>query len=218
MKAKLLILFLIITANAFAQKKVEFKLDEEFFIRIPEDYRDTIINRQHFIFAEMDFGRAVLAKIDAPKGEFSKITKEDDLTKIYDDIERGMLRTIKGKLVAEEYIKVHDLKSKKISFLFEQEGNNYFDETLLVFFNNKIYIVQAIQAASMAKELKNQRDSLFASIRFANNISAKSQRNKVEKDNAGSFDVGKLEDLIGALLIIGLVIFLVMRFVMKRNR
>jgi dephospho-CoA kinase len=217
MKAKLLILFLIITANAFAQKKVEFKLDEEFFIRIPEDYRDTIINRQHFIFAEMDFGRAVLAKIDAPKGEFSKITKEDDLTKIYNDIERGMLRTIKGKLVAEEYIKVHDLKSKKISFLFEQEGNNYFDETLLVFFNNKIYIVQAIQAASMAKELKNQRDSLFASIRFANNISAKSQRNKVEKDNGSSFNIENLENLAGSILIIGVIVFFVMRAVRKKK-
>ncbi len=175
MKAKLLVIVLLVTANCFAQKSVDFKLDEDFSIRIPNQFQDTIINNQHFIFADIDFGRIVLAKVAFPDGASSPVAQEDDLTKIYDDIQRGMLKKIKGKLVAEEYIKVHSLKTKKLAFLFEQAGERFFDETLLIFFSNKVYTIQAIQATSMAKELKSQRDSLFASIQIAKKITPKDQ-------------------------------------------
>jgi hypothetical protein len=217
MKPKLLFILLFISIYAFAQKTIDYKVDSDFTIRIPEHYQDTILKGQPYVFADIEYGRIVIAKNNAESVASFSIKNESELSKMYDEVQIGVFRTTKGKLIGEEFLKFNTLKCKKFSLNFQKEGIEYFAESLLIFFNNTIYSIQVIQTASMAKDLKSQRDEIFSSIQFSKNITPQSQFVSKEKKDSIFTNSEKQGELFGRILIIGVIVFFVMRAVRKKK-
>lgn len=213
MKTKLVFLLLACTLATFAQKKVDVKFDDDVTITIQEDYNDTLINGFRFIFAKTEYGSILIYKLKPD----DDIQNEDALTKLYDESERSSIQNAKGKILAEELLKFKNLKSKKFSFALTKNNIDLICESLLFFFNGHLYSIKIYQAASMVKELKSQRDSLFASIQFAKKRTEEGQSlSEPKKDNIFT-NKQKQGELFGRILIIGLLIFFVFRAFRKKK-
>ncbi|MCR9016072.1 hypothetical protein [Aquiflexum gelatinilyticum] len=218
MRNILLIILSLVTINSFGQQWIEFQVDPSLTITIPENYELTDTLGQKGVIAQIDNGLILLTVMQNKGKTKLNIQNENDLIEAYKGIQRGVTRSQNGQLIKEEILDKEALKILRFSISAIMENERQIRHFLIVFLNDNIYMLNFWELESMSNEMSEIREKLFSSIKFPSTATMEDQKSQVVQGST-SYNISYLiGQIIGYLLILGLIVLFIMYFVKRLKR
>jgi hypothetical protein len=217
MKKILFAIFTLASLNCFAQQWVEYKVDSNLTVTIPNNYVIIDTLGQHIIRAQVSNALVMIQRI-ANAGETARnIQTKDELIKSYTGFQKGAVESQHGKLLDQQMLEKEGLRMTQFSFAVTMGEEKQIRHYQTVFLNENWYTISFWEVEALTNELKGDRDKLFSSIKFPAGASLKNQlSNSMEGSTAyrSGYLFGKL--LTYALLIAGAVALV--RWISKKGK
>lgn len=165
MKQNILLVFLFLCLNSFAQNLVKYKIDENVSLDIPEGYEELESSGQ--MFARTFVGKTIVL-ISKSSAAYSgvEIHKESQLIDYYEGIQNGILKTPKGKLKKENIIEINGLKALKTSSEVVIENEKKIFDHYIFLLKGITYSVQFIHSNEKDEGLEQLKQKIISSISF----------------------------------------------------
>lgn len=212
-KTYFIAIFFLISLNCKSQNHIEYQLDNDVKISIPENFNVTDTLGQTFINAEFENGLIIIGK-SQEKEKSVNIENEQDLLNYYKELKNGVLKSINGKLISESIIEKNNLKIFRFSFLYEFEEIRQIIDCEVIFLNGYVY---TFQFWSLESFYQKEKENFFSSLKINKKYSLKDQLNNY-KEGSTAFKLGEwIGGIIGYIIAVGGTLFLV-HFVSKKRK
>lgn len=166
MKKILYLLLLLLSFNSFAQELMEYELDKNVTLSIPDNSEEGEANGQTFIkgyIGEEDF--VIISKTD--KGAAMISSKENgDLTSFYRGVKDGALKASKGALIKEGFIETNKVKVLNFSYSMLIDNQPKVVDTYVFFWKKYTYTLQFISAEKESENYKTIKKKIVDSIKM----------------------------------------------------
>jgi len=217
MNGLLIAILTIISISSFGQQWTAYRVDSVLTVTIPDNYqvRDTL--GQRAITARIDNG-LVLISVHPNTGQTAIcVQNEKELIDFYKKMREGFIRSQSGQFIEEKIIDNGGLKLIRFSFHATMGEEKQIRHCVSVFVNERTYTINFWEVESLTNEMTADRDKLFSSLKFPENIGLKNQMS-FSIGGASSYNIGYLVGIIlGYGLTIGLLVALVW-WISKRGK
>lgn len=156
---------LLLNICSYGQNVFEYEFDENLSINVLEETEEGEITNGKFIrgtfknevftFSSSNKAKDILATID-----------EKGLSKLFQGVRDGSLKSTKGTLISEEIINLPNIKVSKFKISFILEGKNKIFESYVFAYKNILYTFQFLNNEKEFEELNDFRKSILDSIKF----------------------------------------------------
>jgi hypothetical protein len=209
---KILIIFLTLLATyGFGQTWVEYKVDDNLTVKIPDNFQMNDTLGQHIIQARLTNALIMIQRI--PNGGETVVQFSEDLTKAYEEFQTGILTSHKGKLKSQRWIENSRVQLNEFSYYATFGEEKQIRHCQVLFLNDYWYAIQFWEVESMTYELAADRELLYSSITLPKDVSRENQTstggpNRRNLGNATAYQAGYFGAMIlGVNLIAGLIIW-----------
>lgn len=215
MKYIFLIIYSLLATSAYSQNWKEYIIDDNLTLTFPENYTITDTVNQKVIMAQLDYGLVMVTAMEN-KGEYEiAVTDENDLRDEYKGLRKGMLRSAKGKLIAEGPLKKDGLLFWNFSYsarMGEAKQSRYCRILLL---NKHIYTINFWEANNKSGEMAPLREKFFSSVMVPKGVGLQNQLNVID-DKTASDRVGKLIGNLAVKLLFGTILILLVVWIWRK--
>lgn len=157
--------FILIYINCFSQEVFEYEFDENLIINVIEDSDEGEIPNGKFI--KGTYGNEVIIYSKSEKGkEKLKNIDENGLTKLFEGIKDGMLKSSNGKLISENSFSINHVKIYSFKILLNINGQNKIVENYNFVYKESTYTIQFMNDEDNFESNKEFRRSIIDSIKF----------------------------------------------------
>jgi len=209
-----------LTINFFGQKIIEYKIDDNLRIQIPENYeiKDTL--EQKVVKAFVDNGLILIITSSNIGKTAATIKNEKDLLKFYKGFRAGHIKSLNGKLINEEFVNKDGLKLYSFSYIATMGEEVQLRNCLVLFLQDNTYILQFWQPESMKNEMKIVNENFFSSLKISKGFTLENQLSfSNEEQTLDSYSLGyTIGKIFGKLLVLGIVIGLIILIAKKINK
>lgn len=218
MKQILLITLILLSANSFGQKTIEYKIDDNLTITLPDNYQVLDTLGQRMIKAPVDYGLILISKFPIQDKASISFTNNNGLVEFYNGIQEGVVKSSQGELISQEITDINKLKFIKFSYKAKMGGDIQIRDCLGVLLEENIYLFNFWQSESMVKEMKKQREVFFASLKINPQLTPNDQFINLPEEST-SYNWGILMGkYLAYILIIGLPALLIVWIVNRKKK
>ncbi|WP_339834873.1 hypothetical protein [uncultured Flavobacterium sp.] len=165
MKKLTYVVLILLTFSSYGQDVFEYEFDENISLNVLEETEEEDLPNGKYIRGTFENEVLTFSSSNKAKDKLA-IINEEGLLKLFQGVKDGNLKSIKGKLINEEIINVHDIKVSRFKIAFSLEGQNKIIESYVFVYKNIIYTLQFMNNESEFEKFNNFRKSLLDSINF----------------------------------------------------
>ncbi len=212
MRPHVLVFFLFVVTNSLAQKLADYKIDEYVSVMMPRDVEESDTLGLKIAKGFIDDATIMTSK-SILKDTLVTLEDEEDLLHYYSGIQKGVLSSIRGKLLKKEIVKIKGLKLMKLSCIMRLNGKQKLWESWSLFLNNTTYNLVFIYSSKSDANFLLEKDKIRSSLHFSNGLTIENQYNHYEESTSAY----RMGELIGHILFYAMLLCLVL-FILFKSR
>lgn len=166
MKKILYTLLLLWSLNSFAQELMEYELDENVALSIPDNAEEGETNGQTFIRGYIGEEDLVIISKTNKNAEIISSKDDGDLSIFFRGVKDGALKASKGTLIKEEIIELNKVKVLNFSLSMQIENRLRIVDTYVFFWKKHTYTLQFIGAEKESDNYKTIKKKMIDSIKM----------------------------------------------------
>ncbi|MFL5765288.1 MAG: hypothetical protein ACJ77K_15195 [Bacteroidia bacterium] len=164
-KGYFLFLLIFTPAAAFTQNWVSYDIDSVLKLEIPSNYSEEDTLGQHVVVANINNGVVVINSTPLSDKQWSVVTDERELKEFYNGFRIGLLQQVNGELVESHFARQNGLLLIQYSMTIKIDSSEQAKHCVGVLIHGKMYSVFFTEIISKSRELTEQRNRLYNSIK-----------------------------------------------------
>jgi hypothetical protein len=209
MKGIVFTISILLVINGFGQGWVDYKVDDNLSVNIPDDFEVIDTLGQHVIKAQIANALIMIQRIPNNGKTVTNIQDEKELKDAYIGFQKGFTKSQKGKILHQEFIEKDGLLLSRFACNATMGEEKQIRHCVVIFIKEHWYAIQFWEVESMTIELTKEREMLFSSIKLPTDLGLASQMSNSTEGSA-AYKAGVLFGvLLGYTLIIGFVVWLI---------
>jgi hypothetical protein len=170
---------------------------------------------QKVIMAQLDYGLVMVTAIEN-KGDYEiAITDENDLRDEYKGIRKGILRSAKGKLIAEGPFNKNGLIFWNFSYSARMGDVKQTRHCQILLLNKHIYTINFWESVDKSREMAPLRERFFSSVVVPEDLRIQNQLNLID-EKVAAYRVNKLIGNLTIKLLFGAALILLVVLIWRR--
>ena len=165
LKNLILVIFVFVGCNSFAQKLFEYEFDENISLNVLEESEEGELPNGRFVRGIYKNEVFTCSSSNKAKNK-AETLNETDLVKLFQGVRDGNLKSLKGTLLNEETVSIKDVKASKYQISFQLEGETKKLESYAFVYKGIIYILQFMNNESEFEKLNALRKNIVESVAF----------------------------------------------------
>ena len=218
MRHFLLLALSLLTTTAFAQNWKEYIIDNNLTLNFPENYTITDTMDQKVIMAQLDYGLVMITTMEN-KGQYEiAVTDENDLRDEYKTFRKGILRSARGRLIAEGPLKKDGVTFWNFSYSAKMGDVKQTRYCQILLLNKHIYTINFWEAKDKSQEMSPLREKLFSSVLVPKGLGLQNQLNLIDEKTSANRIRKQISNLTIKLLFGTALVLLVLWFWRKGKK
>lgn len=201
----------LLSVNCFAQEWADYKVDDNLTVYIPDDFDIIDTLDQHIIRAQIDNALIMIQRIPNEGKLGTNVRSKDELIENYVGFNKGMVESQAGTMIGQKFIEKNGLHLTQFDYHASMGEEKQIRHCLTIFVNENWYAIQFWEVEEMTDALAKDREMLFSSIKFPDELSL--------EDQMSYYKVGyQAGQILVYLAMIGIVVLVVVLISKRTNR
>lgn len=163
MKKTFFTIILLACLNSYSQEVFEYDFDENLTINVIDNSDEGETSNGKFI--KGSFGNETIIYMKYSKEGLDNLSQEK-LTKLFNGIKDGTIKSSKGKLISEKIIELNNLQTLNFKFSLELEGQAKLVENFAFIYKETVYTIQFMNNEEEFGNNTEFREDIIKSIKL----------------------------------------------------
>ncbi|RZJ67168.1 MAG: hypothetical protein EOO50_06500 [Flavobacterium sp.] len=163
MKTFLFPLILLFTLNGFSQELFQYDIDENMSMLVPDDSGEGEMSGQTFIRGSIGDDTFIISKTSKGLDKLN-LDKNPDLTKFYEGVKGGILKSSRGRVVKDTMVEIDGHKVLNFVYSMQVEGQPKVVDSYIWVYKKLTYTIQFVSPEVESENFKTTRKQILESI------------------------------------------------------